>query len=179
MRIKKRRHAPRVFALRVHSAGQRLNTAMHQPAIERSGHRAADRLDLAQTLEKFVIPPRDQCAAEHVAMAAKIFRGRMHDQIRAEGEWSLNDRRPCVVANQKRAGPMRDLGHRRNVGQLQRRIGWRLNPDEFRVRADRLFERDEIGQIDEIDGQLPTSQRCYPGGAGCRGTPRAARLRDR
>ncbi len=60
MRIKKRRHPPRVFALRVHPAGQRLNTAMHQPAIERSGHRAADRLDLAQTLKKFVILLRDQ-----------------------------------------------------------------------------------------------------------------------
>ena len=55
MRIKKLRHPPRVFALRAHPAGQRLHSAMHQPAIERSGHRPADRLDLAQALEKFVI----------------------------------------------------------------------------------------------------------------------------
>ena len=31
-------------------------------------------------------------------------------------------------------------------------------PDQLRVPADRLFERDEIGQINEIDGQLPTSK---------------------
>ena len=139
--IQKRRHPLRVFAMRAHPAGQRLNSAMHQPAIKRSGHGPADRLDLAQALEKFVIPLRDQCAAEHVAMAAKIFRGRMQDQIRAEPEWSLNDGRPCVVANQKRPGPMRNLGHGRDVGQSSRRVGRGLNPDEFCLPADRLFDR--------------------------------------
>ena len=49
-------------------------------------------------------------------MAAKIFCGRMHDQIRAEVERSLNDRRPGVVADQERAGRVRDFGDRREVG---------------------------------------------------------------
>ncbi len=102
---------------------------------------------------------RDQCAAQHVAMAAKIFRGRMHDQIRAEREWSLDDGRPCVVAN--RSAPGRDARFRpppqcRSVSSVG--LEGVSTQTIFVFLRDRLFERDEIGHINEIDGQLPASK---------------------
>ena len=43
-------------------------------------------MDFANALKKFVIFPRNERASEHVAVAAKIFRGRIHHEIRAKAE---------------------------------------------------------------------------------------------
>ncbi len=118
MRGKKLRDARGVFAMGTHSPGQRLHSAMHQPAIERRRHRAADDLQLANALEKFVVLPRDDSASHHVAVAAEIFRSRMHDEIDSERERSLDHGAPGVIDDEARPGRVRDLGGRGEVGQL-------------------------------------------------------------
>ena len=103
------RYAHCVFAMRAHSPGKGLQSAMHEPAIERRRHRAALILDAANTLKKFVIFVRNERTSEHVAMSAKVFRGRVHDQIGAEPERLLNHGAPGVVDNEARPNTMRDL----------------------------------------------------------------------
>ena len=50
---------------------------------------------------------------------------------------------------------MRDLHHRGDVGDGQRRIGGRLHPDQARARSDRPPDRGQIGQVHEGARQSP------------------------
>ena len=52
-------------------------------------------------------------------------------------------------------------------------------PRSVSFSADRLFDRVEIGHIDEIDGQSPAQKYFAQEVAGCRDRHRAARSRDR
>jgi hypothetical protein len=117
MRGQKLCDAQRIFAVRAHPTRQCLHSAMHQPAIERGWHGTAGSLDLAHALEEFILLPRDQGAAHDIAMAAEIFRGRVHDYIRAEREvrWMIGDQ----VLSLKYAGLLRDLRDGGEIGRSQ------------------------------------------------------------
>src|SRR6478736_9290437 len=93
-----------IFRVRAHAPRQCAHPAQDQPAIERRGDRAALVLDAADPLKKFIILFRNDDSSKNITMSAEIFRGGMQDEIGAEIEWSLQHRRPGVVANEKRAG---------------------------------------------------------------------------
>ena len=97
-------------------------------------------------------------ATHDVAMAAEIFRGRMHDEIGAERERLLNDRCPGVVANADRAAFVHDLVHGRDIDHFQERIRRRFDPDQFRFRLQRFFHRVEVAHIDECRFQSPAQK---------------------
>ncbi len=88
-------------------------------------------------------------------MATKIFRGRMHHEIRAEIERSLHNRRPCIVAGAKRARAVGRFGDGGDVGDFQERIGWRFDPDQFCFRSERLLDLIDPCHVDEAHGETP------------------------
>src|SRR5262245_38974275 len=90
MSFKKNGDASCILAVSPHPAGKSLHSAVDQPAVEWRRHGSANRLHLADALEEFALGAGDDGAAEDIAMAAEIFRRRMHDEIDAEIEWSLN-----------------------------------------------------------------------------------------
>src|SRR5689334_14994932 len=99
--FKKGRYARGIFAVGPHPAGQGLHSAMDQPAIEWCRHGASNRLHLADSLEEFAFFTGDDGTAKDIAVAAEIFRGRMHDEIGAEIERALDQGRPGIVAGQE------------------------------------------------------------------------------
>ena len=80
------------------------------------------RLHLAESLEEFALLVGDDGTAEDIAVAAEIFRGRMHDEIGAEIEWALDQGRPGIVAGQERWRRCAIFGGSGEVGQFQSRI---------------------------------------------------------
>ena len=87
------RHPHRVLRLRAHPPGQRIDAAQRQPAIERRRHRAAVALRFARALEQVIVMPRDQRAADHVAVAADVLRRRVRHHVDAAIERPLQHRR--------------------------------------------------------------------------------------
>ena len=102
-----------------HSPRQRAHAAQDQPAIKRSGDRAAGILNAANALEKFIIDLTDNDPTKDIAMAAEIFRGRMQNKIATEIERPLNNRRPGVIANRNCANVTSDLRDRGKIDNAQ------------------------------------------------------------
>ena len=151
------RDGGRVLAVRADPARQRARPAEHEPAVERRRHAAGQRLREPHPAEELVVRPGHHRAALHVAVAAEIFRRRVHDQVGAERE-RAHERRagPGVVAGHERAGPMRELGHRGYVGDAQQRIRRRLDPDQARGRLQRAADRAEIGEVHRPRAPVPS-----------------------
>jgi hypothetical protein len=112
-------------------------------------------LDLVDPLGKLRPGFRDDRAARHVGMSAQVFGRGMHDQIRAEIQRPLNDRRPCVIAGADRARAVSDLRDRGNVGNLQKRIRRRLDPHEFCFRRHRARDLFQLCHVDEGNFEAP------------------------
>ena len=123
------RDLERIVRMHAHPAGERAHSAQDQPAIEGRRNSAGRALNLTDALKNSRCLFRDNSTAHHIGMATEIFRCRMHDEIRAEIERALHDRRPGVVASAKRAGVMRDFRDDGDVGDFQKRIGWCFDPD--------------------------------------------------
>src|ERR1044071_9272216 len=104
-----------------HSPWQRAHAAKDQPAVERRGDRATFILNAANPLKKFALLLGNHNSAENIAMAAKIFRRRMQDQIRTEIEWPLQDRCPRVVAYKNYPGRAYDFRDAREIHNFQQR----------------------------------------------------------
>src|SRR5581483_3580965 len=119
----------RVLAMRPHSPWQCAHAAQDEPTIERRGDGAAGVLNVANAFEKVVVDLADENSAEHIAMAAEIFRGRMQDDIDAEVERALDDRRPGIVANANRISGVSHFRDRSKIDNLQERIRRRFRPD--------------------------------------------------
>ena len=96
----------RVLRVRAHPVRQRVDAAQRQPAIERRGHRAAIMLRAPRALEQVIVVPRDQRAADHVAVAADVLRGGVRHHVDAAVERPLQDRRrERAVADRDRVRP--------------------------------------------------------------------------
>ena len=65
--------------------------------------------------------------------------GRGDKDMAPRSNSGCDQRRPSIIAGEESAMGVRDLRYGREVGQFQRRVGRRLDPDEFRVAADALF----------------------------------------
>jgi len=93
-------------------------------------------------------------AADHVGVTIEVFGRRMHNQVSAMFQRTLQDRRgEGVVDRDQQAALARDRADRLQVDDLQGRVGRSFDPDQFRVRLDRGLERGRIGQVDEAEIQ--------------------------
>ena len=122
-----------VRAVAVHPHGERLDAAQHEVAVERRGHRAGRVLGEAQALGERVVVDGDE-AADDVAVAAEVLRGRVHDDVGAERQRLLQVRRgERVVDDDERAVLVGDGGDGLDVDAREQRVGRRLQPDHRRV----------------------------------------------
>jgi hypothetical protein len=82
----------------------------------------------------------DEHTADDIAVAAEVFGRRMHDQVAAELQRQLQERRrERVVGERQDAALPADGGDRREVVDAQQRIGGALEQHEPRVLAQRLL----------------------------------------
>ena len=97
----------------------------------------------------------DEDAADNVGMTAKIFRRRMHDNIGAVIERTLAiGRGEGVVAADRDAMLLCDLGDGGDVDDLEQRVCRRFQPDEFCFRLDGGFKFRRVGQIDIVKRKI-------------------------
>ena len=102
---------------------------------------------------------REDDAAETAALAVDMFGRRIDHAIGAERERRLKKRRrEHVVDYERRAGFMRDIGNRRDVDDLERRIGRRLQKEGLGVRPHRVAPLVEIGAVDQGRGNSKPRQ---------------------
>src|SRR5664280_816823 len=142
-----------VLAVAVHPHAQGLQTSQHQPRIERSGNRDHGVLMEGKTLFGVLEPGnrdglgRHDRAADDVTVTAAVLRGRVHDDVSAEGKGLLEVRRgERVVHGQDRAGLVSHGRKRTNVGNSQQRVGRRLDPYDLGLtRSDRGTHRLDVG----------------------------------
>ncbi len=97
-----------------------------------------------------------QAAALHVAMAAAILRCGMHHHIRAEIQRPLQRRRgKRVVHRQIGSGLACGLRDRGDIHNFHLRIGWRLGPNDFGIRANGSGNRGERLCVHACEFELP------------------------
>ena len=90
----------------------------------------------------------DDQSADRIAVAAKKFCERVHDDVGAKIDWLAQvGRRERVVDDQRHAGLTRDFGNRLDVRYDTARICDRLDEDAFRLRSDRFFKAGNVVRI--------------------------------
>ena len=92
----------------------------------------------------FVADHRD--AADHVGMAVEVLGGRVHHRCRSRARAAAAGRGWRRCCRRRRAMPrfLRERGDRREVGELEQRVGRRLDPDHPRVGPDRRLDSVEV-----------------------------------
>ena len=102
-------------AVPLHAHRERLEPAEHQVAVERARHRADRVLQEPDALGDLgVVGGREP--ADDVGVAAEVLRGRVHDDVGAELERPLQERRrERVVDDDARAALVRDRAHAEDV----------------------------------------------------------------
>ncbi len=112
-----------------------------------------------------VAPPRellghfllrgDYRAADHIAVAIDVLRGRVHDDIGTQFDRPLPaGRQEGVVGDHQRANrvpALRDVG---DIGDAQQRIAGRFDPDQRRGLRQCGGDRGRIAEVDELHGEL-------------------------
>ena len=137
----------RVRAVPFHAHRERLDPAEHQVAVERARHRAGRVLEEADALGDLGIA-RDRAPADDVGVATEVLRGRVHDDVGAELQRTLQvRRRERVVDDDARAARVRELRHGRDVDDGERGIGRRLDPHHRGAACHARAVRVEVGEI--------------------------------
>ena len=96
---------------------------------------------------------RQDATAEHAALAVNVLGRRIDDDVGAELERALVERRrEHVVDDELGAGRVRDLGHRGDVVDLQGRIGRRLHEEHLGVLRHRLLPLVDVLAVDQREG---------------------------
>ena len=152
------RDGGRRVGLPAHAHRQRLQSLEQHPGIERRERRAglADQV-VDVVLDEFLRGEDD--AAEAAALAVDVLGGGIDDAVGAELERVLEQRRrEHVVDHQRRARRVRDLGDRRDVEHLERRIGRALQEERLGVRPHRLAPLLEVGAVDQRRGDAVARQ---------------------
>src|SRR6266513_2922919 len=140
----------RVLAMTFHPQCQRFDAAQGEEGVERARHAAQRVLQEAQFLFQSAVSLDDGGAADHVGMAVQVLRRRVHDDVEAVLERTLEvGRGEGVVAHREQAALARDRRHRLQVDELKKGIGRAFDPDHAGVRSDRLFQLFDPGQIHE------------------------------
>ena len=123
---------------------------------------------------------REDDAAEAAALAVDMFGRRIDHAIGAERERRLKKRRrEHVVDYERRACFMRDIGNRRDVDDLERRIGRRLQKEGLGIRPHRVAPLVEIDAVDQRRGNPEPRQIIFDDVAARAEQRLCARPRDR
>ena len=125
-------HDPlRVVAVAVHAYAERLEAAVRQEGVERSGDRAHGVLVEADLLGELEVAHDDR-SPDDVAVPADVLGRRVHDHVGAERERLLEvGRGEGVVDDEQGARVVRDGGQRLDVADGEHRVGGRLDPHQL------------------------------------------------
>ena len=163
----------RALGVALHPDGERLQAAQHQVAVERGGDAAGGVLDEAEPLGERVVA-RHRRAADHVGVAVQVLGRRVDDEVGPELQRPLEVRGgEGVVDDRDGAARAGQLRHRRDVGDLEERVGGALDPDEPRRGLEGPLHGREVGHVDLVEA------RCRGAGRPCRGSGRCRRRRRR
>ncbi len=123
---------PAVLGVLLHPQRQRLDSAQHEPAVERPGNGPERLLQERQALGDGRIVGGDE-AADDIGVPAEVFRRRVDDDVGAELERLLQVRaRERVVHDEHRAGGVCRLSGSADVDDVQERVRGRLGPHDPR-----------------------------------------------
>ena len=143
--------------MRLHPDRQRLDSPKHQPGIEWRENRAGRVLDKLEALG-IVFALQNGDAADAVAVAIEVLRGRMNNNIGAKLDRPLEVRRHERIVDSKPAvgTVMRDFRERTNVRDRHDRVCGCLDKNHTRVGADGSFDIARIRCVDvrELDAVM-------------------------
>ena len=142
----RQRTGVRVRAL--HPERQGLEASLDEPRRLRIGHAAQDGAGVPHRRERRLRP--DDRAGEQVAVAADRLGGAVDDEIGAERERPLPDRRGERVVDDQ-PGPMavRELGRPRHVDDAEQGVGGRLDVEEPRRAGECALPPRRLARIHE------------------------------
>jgi hypothetical protein len=113
-------------------------------------------LQRAQARHVIVVLADDERASNQIAVAAEVLRRRVHHDVGAVGERSLEQRRrPRVVHHAARADVVRTRGQRGDVDHTQERVRRRLHPDDLRGGPEQALHAREVAHVARVDVQPP------------------------
>ena len=125
----------------LHAQAQRLDAAQHQPGLVRVHGAAQVEVHLAQAGQHCRILGDDD-AGHHVGVAVDELGHAVQHDVRTQLQRVLQERRgEGVVDDHQRAVLVGDRGAGREVGQLQGRVGRRLEVDQLGLRTHRPSPR--------------------------------------
>ena len=147
---------------------------MGEERVERPGDRAHRVLVEGDPLGEVEVA-HDERAADDVGVAADVLGRRVDDDVGAERQRLLEvGRGEGVVDDEQRARVVGDGGERLDVGDVEHRVGRRLDPHQLRLaRADRGADRVDVGDRRRAVRRAPTPSRP------CRRAGRCRRRRRR
>ena len=157
----------RVLAVALHAQCQGLQAAMRQVRVARGGHVPEGHLQLhglgggiavaeegLNVRGQLQAVAQDESAADHVRVAAHVLGRRVHDDVRAQLEGALQDRRrKSVVHDQQAAHLVREGRDRGDVGDQQERVRGRFHPHDLGARgADDALGLGQVGEVHGLGG---------------------------
>ena len=141
----------RVLMHALHAQGERLDAAQHEPAVKRREHaagRLAGQADGVAQLPR----RRDDEAADRVVVAGEILAAAVDDEVRAQRQRALEDRREeRVVHDQQRAGLMRQRRAGADIGHVHHRVARRLQVDRLCLRAQGGLDVGDFRRVGKLD----------------------------
>ena len=109
---------------------------------------AEEGLDVRGQLQAIT---QDERTANHVGVAAHVLGRRMHNDVRAQLEGTLQDRRrKSVVHDQQAPHLVRESRNRSDIRDQQERVRGRLHPHDLRARP--TNHALGLGQVGEVHG---------------------------
>ena len=136
----------------IEADGEGPQAAQGQERLHHAGHRAVGDASAIEAGEQ-LRPLRHQGAEEQVGVAADELRGAVEDDVGAELERPLAQRRrERVVDDDERAARVGDLGGGADVGDTEQGVRRRLQPQQRRPVAPGR-DRVEVGDVDELGAQ--------------------------
>ena len=160
----------RVLAVALHPHRERLEPAQHEVAVERARHRADRVLQEPDALGDLGVVGGDE-PAHDVGVTAEVLGRRVHDDVGAELERPLQERRgERVVDDDARAALVRDRADAEDVDDGERGVGGRLDPHQRGAVGPVALERVEVGEVGDgpLDARRCEHLRHQPEGAAVR-----------
>jgi hypothetical protein len=140
---------------------QRAHPAGEQPRLERPEDGALVVADGADPRPELVLAGRHERAGDHVAVAVQVLGRGVHDDVGAEFQRpGQQGRRHRAVDREPGTGAAGQLGERRDVAHLPRRVRRRFQPQQpgaagAECRADRV----DVRRIDRLYAEAPARGR--------------------
>ena len=151
---KKMRDAPGILFVDLHSRNESFDPPKDKPAVKRRGALPQGvREELDPVGQRLLF--RDNGPSDDVAMAVEVLRGGMNDQVGAELERALVDRRQKrIIHDRKGTVGSGNVAERPDIQDVEQGIARRFNPDGLCVWTEGGGKIPGILQVNESDLEI-------------------------